>query len=222
MSPVVEPGNEIELIAKTGGEVVRGLADESGVFKPTQEFGEYVAMSIHVSRYPKLVERTLRAAKKIQDSGLPRHAYGEIPNPLLKAILMGAAEEEDLSMQERWENLLANALTCGSVDVTKAFVIRLGELEPAEAAQLDVWADGMGAMPWSSARFTALGLALDPVGLAHLVSLGLIEQSTEDFQLSGNVHMNPIPPGLPKVGFTAFGWAFVQACREPRESPDGE
>ena len=41
MWEVTEPGQELELFAKTAGEVVGGLADESGVFKPTQQFGRW-------------------------------------------------------------------------------------------------------------------------------------------------------------------------------------
>jgi hypothetical protein len=85
---MVEPGQEIELVANTAGEVVGALADESGVFKPTQEFGEMVAMRLHYRYYPKAVQRALGAAEKIRQSGLPRHACGEVPDPLLRAILV--------------------------------------------------------------------------------------------------------------------------------------
>jgi hypothetical protein len=115
---MTEPGHDIELFAKTAGEVVGALADESGLLQPSKEFGEYVAMRLHYRYLPKLAERAMRAAEKVKQSGLPRYAYGEIPDPLLRAILVGAAEEEDPDLREMWENLLANALTVESVDVT--------------------------------------------------------------------------------------------------------
>ena len=164
---MVEPGNEIELFSKTAGEVVGALADESGVFKPTRELGEMVAMRLHYRYYPKAVERALGAAEKIKQSGLPRHAYEAIPDPLLRAILVGAAEEEDPSMQERWENLLVNALTVGSMDVTKAFVKVLNDLEPAEAAQLDAWAEETKEHDWQRTRFPVTDARL---GMAALDS----------------------------------------------------
>jgi len=58
---VVDPGNEIELYAKAAGEIVGALVDESGVFKPTQQLGETVAMRLHNRYYPTVVNCTLCA-----------------------------------------------------------------------------------------------------------------------------------------------------------------
>jgi hypothetical protein len=80
------------------------------------------------------VDRAIRAAQKIRQSGLPPRAFVEEPDPPLRAILVHGAEEENPSMQERWENLPANAVTVGSAEVRKAFVAVLDELEPEEAA----------------------------------------------------------------------------------------
>ena len=52
-------------------------------------------MRLHYRYYPKVVERALGAAEKIRRSGLPPRAYGAVPDTLLRAILVGAAEEED-------------------------------------------------------------------------------------------------------------------------------
>jgi hypothetical protein len=120
---------------------VKALAEESGALEPVKEYGEYIARSFHYRHYPKLVARAQSAAEKIRQSGLPRRAFEEIPDPLLRAILVNGAEEDDPSMQERWENLLANAATVGDAEVRRAFPNVLSELEPSEAAQLEKYAD---------------------------------------------------------------------------------
>ena len=217
---MAEPGNEIELYAKAAGEIVGALADESGVFKPTQQLGEMVAMRLHYRYYPKVVERALAAADKIEKSGLPRHAYAAIQDPMLRAILVSAAEEADGDMQARWENLLANALTVGSVDVTKAFVRVLSELEPAEAAQLDSWADATEAHGWQHTRFPLTDARLKMSSLDHLVTLGLAEFPRDAVTFPGFVSIDR--GNITDVVFTAFGWELVQACREPVVSPDPE
>lgn len=203
-APAAEPGNEIELYAKTAGEIVGALADESGVLKPTQQLGEMVAMRLHYRHYPKVVERALAASEKIKRSGLPRRAYEEIPDPLLRAILVGAAEDVDPTMQARWENLLANALTVGSVDVTNAFVRVLDDLEPAEAAQLDAWADATGEHGWQHTRFPLTDARLGMPSLDHLVGLGLVEFPRSAITLPGFVNIDR--GGITEVVFTAFGW----------------
>ncbi len=214
---MTEPGQELELFAKTAGEVVGALADESGVFKPTQQFGEMVAMRLHYRYYPKVVERALGAAEKIRRSGLPPRAYGAVPDTLLRAILVGAAEEEDPSMQERWENLLANALTDESTDVRKAFPDVLGQLEPAEAAQLEAWADATEEHGWRRTRFPVTDARVGMAGLDHLVSLGLTEFPRQAPTVPGFVSVDR--DSISDVVFTAFGWEFVQACRAPSKTP---
>lgn len=215
---MVEPGQEIELLAKTGGDVVRALADESGLLKPPKEFGEYVAMRLHYRYLPKLAERAMRAAQKIKQSGLPQHSYGEIPDPLLRAILVGAAEEEDPDLQEIWENLLANAFTAGSARVTKAFVRTLGELEPEEARQLDTYArkaeEGGG---YQATAFKLLEAEVGLGGLDHLVGLGLLDYVYAAPTTLGFI--NVTRASITDVMFSAFGWEFVRACRPPAKAP---
>jgi hypothetical protein len=78
----------------------------------------------------RLVDESLWAA-------LPEHAYSQLDDKLLQAILEGGAKEADESMQDRWANLLANAMTSRSAEVPRALPTMLGELEPAEASMLD-------------------------------------------------------------------------------------
>ena len=84
---MIEPGQEIELAVKAAGEIAGALAEESGALEPVREYATYIASRIYYRHYPKLVDRALRAAEKIRRSGLPHRAFGEIPDPLLRAIL---------------------------------------------------------------------------------------------------------------------------------------
>jgi hypothetical protein len=52
-------GDEIELAAKTSGEVVAALAEESGALAVPQEYASYIAARIHLRHYPALIERAM-------------------------------------------------------------------------------------------------------------------------------------------------------------------
>jgi Abortive infection alpha len=133
-------GEEVELATKTAGEVVAALAETSGVTLVPKEYASYIAARVHYRHYPKLVERALRTAEKIKAAGLPAHAYSALDDPLLTAILEGVAEEEEGSLQQVWENLLANVLTDSSAEVRRAFPRILRELDPQDVRLLDHFA----------------------------------------------------------------------------------
>jgi hypothetical protein len=212
-----QPGTDIELFAKTTGEVVKALAEESGSLEPVKAFAEYLASSVHYRYYPRVAERAMRAAEKIRASGLPRRAFDEVPDPLLRAILVHGAQEDEPTMQERWENLLANVLTIDSADVKKGFVTVLDDLEPAEAAQLDKYADETTPEAFRVTRFPIPYAEVDVAGLDNLVRLGLLDY----------VGTFGTPPGpstvvydrslYREVMFTEFGFEFVRACRAPAQ-----
>jgi len=113
------PGDDIQLVAKTTGEVVKALAGESGGLEPVKAYAEYIRGIVHYRHYPKLVAQAMAAAEKMERSGLPRRPFSEISDPLLRAILVSAAEEAEPTMQQGWENLLANAVTVGPADVKR-------------------------------------------------------------------------------------------------------
>lgn len=106
-----------QVIGETAGALAEALADKSGALEPARQVFTYIAESIHYSLYPRLVERALGAAAKIEASGLPRRAIPAVRGRLLRALLQGAAEEDEPDLQELWENLLANALTDGGREV---------------------------------------------------------------------------------------------------------
>jgi hypothetical protein len=132
-------GDEIELAAKTSGEVVAALAEKSGALAVPQEYASYIAARIHLRHYPALIERAMAVAVKLQAMGLPRRAFSALGEPLLTAILEGMAEETNPDLQEAWENLLANTLTERAADVRRGFPDILRRLDPKEARVLDHW-----------------------------------------------------------------------------------
>jgi hypothetical protein len=213
---VSEVDDGIKLAAETSGAVVKALAEESGALAPVKAYGDYIAASIHLRHDPNLVARAMAAAEKIQRSGLPRRAFAEVPDPLLRAILMNAAEEDEPTMQERWENLLSNAVTSGSADVKRAFPNVLSELEPAEAAQLEKYADETSADTLDTKTFPAADADVGLGGLDNLVRLGLLDYGRSTTLYPGSVTLDR--SSISYVSFTRFGWEFVQACRAPRRS----
>jgi len=210
-------GEEVELAAKTTAEVVTALTEASGALGPPQEFWGALTSGIHYRFYPRVVKQAMAAAEKIEQSGLPRRAYAEIPDRLLKAILEGGSIEDDGSMQERWANLLANGLTESRAAVHTDFPRVLGELEPVEAATLDLLAD---RLPFSHSpeghefqpeEIESVGIS--GPNLDNLVRAGLLRYTRKMDTTVGTI----TDAGLTVSGatFTDFGWAFVQACREP-------
>jgi len=209
-------GEEIELAAKTTGEVVAALAEASGALGPPQEFWEAMTFGIHYRFYPRVIKQAMAAAKKIERSGLPRRAYSEIPDRLLKAILEGGSLEDDESMQARWANLLANALTKSSVDHRAAFPTILSELEPREAATLDRLASQVrhGAYRMTLGAFEFTQTERGRTELGNLNRLELVESvRTMPTTLD---EISEEKAQIKSVRFTDLGWAFVQACRTPQ------
>lgn len=212
---------EIELAAKTSAEVVAALADASGALGPPQELWGAITSGLHYRFYPRLIKQALMAAEKIRASGLPRSAYGAVPDRLLKGILEGGSLEEDESMQERWANLLANALTTGSPEVRRAFPTILGEIEPAEAAHLDMFADEVDPGDvFARTRRMESFKGLHPGGVGNLVRLRLLDYVRTMPNTAGKITDDG--SGIFGVKFTRLGWVFVQACRSPASSDDRE
>jgi hypothetical protein len=206
---------EIELIAKTSGEVVGALAEESGALALPREYATYFATRVHLRHYPKLIERAMATAEKINASGLPRRAFSALDEPLVTAILEDMAEETEPALQDLWENLLANELTEGSAEVRRAFPRILGELDPEDAHVLDHFA-----------RQTSDDRALldrvdmvdpgerDELALDNLTRVELL-RAIRFFQLSMGT-LSDAEALVTGYTFTELGWAFVKACHAPQ------
>jgi hypothetical protein len=212
-------GEEIELAVKTTGEVVAALADRSGALAVPREYAEYVVSRIHYRHYPKLVQRAIEVAEKIKASGLPRHAqrlFG-INDPLLTAILEGAAEEEEPSLQEIWENLIANALTEQAAAVRRAFPRILQELDPRDAQVLQHYASETSDERVFVEKFTTMPGERDGALLGNLSRLGLLAPLRQQSASPRSALVGQ--DNIVGYVFTELGWAFVKACRAPSAIP---
>jgi hypothetical protein len=205
---------EIDLAAKTTGAVAGALVGESGALEPARAYADAITSTIHYRFYPRVIRQAMAAAEKIRRSGLPRRAYTEIPDKLLRAILENGALETDESMQERWANLLANAGTEGPTEIKAAFPSILRDLDAVDAATLDQFAERTSAKRFLVDKFTNVLGKRDSASLDNLTRLGLLR------------YIRSMPTTLDKISdreatidgvvFTELGWAFVQACREPQ------
>jgi hypothetical protein len=213
-------GEDLELAAKASAETITALAEASGALGPSQEVWGALTSGIHYRFYPRVIKQAMAAAEKIRESGLPTRAYSEVSDRLLRAILEGGAMEGDEAMQERWANLLANALTEGAAEVHPAFPAILAEIEPSEAALLDRWASMLSSTSYSASKLSHLDDTVGPGGSDNLVRLRLLDYSSGlPMTISDGLVLNTST--IAGSRFTWLGWAFVQACRSlpPQSMP---
>ena len=203
-------GDEIDLAAKAIGESVGALAEQSGALGPVRELSEWITSFIHYRRQPALARLLMRTAEKVRATGIPPRA---VDDKRLRAILDGASMEDEPSMQERWENLLANALTTDESAVPASFAAILVELEPAEAFELDRLVEDQGRAPFS----VGLLEPLETRRFENLERLGLLGKVYE-------ISVEGIPMAMPtpikyKLVVTQLGYELVTACRAPPPTP---
>lgn len=208
---------EIELAAKTSGEVVAALADQSGALALPREYTEYIAARIHYRHYPKLIERAMAAAEKIRESSLPVRAYSALNDPLLTAILEGGAEEEDPSMQTLWENLLAKAVTENSDEIRRAFPHILRELDPKDAQLLDHWSRKTADDTFMVTQFEQMPGERDGIALDNLARLELMRPVKRMPTTVGSISDDAST--ITGYAFTELGWTFTKACQAPQGNP---
>ena len=208
---------EIELIAKTSGEVVGALAEESGALALPREYATYFATRVHLRHYPKLIERAMSAAEKINASGLPRRAFPALDEPLLTAILEGMAEETEASdLRDLWENLLANELTEGSAEVRRAFPRILAGLDPKDARLLDHFARQTSEETVGVDRVDTMPGERDGVALDNLARVELLRPIRFFSPSMGT--LSDAGATITGYAFTELGWTFVKACRAPQSA----
>ncbi len=198
---------------------VQALADATGLFGPVRELAMWATDLIRYQRVPFQAKLLMRAAKKVEDSGCPPCG---VEDKLLRAVLEDGAMEDDASMQERWANLLANAITSGTAEVRRAFPGILSEIEPAEATWLDAFADEVGPRPFFEATRSREknSYKIHLGGVSNMVRLGLLDYMRR--MPNTTSHITDDGSNIFGVKFTTLGWLFVQACREPRLQPGGD
>jgi hypothetical protein len=207
-------GEEIELAAKVAGESIEALAKASGVLGPVKALADYLSAKIYYRHLPNLAAEATKAAKMIEALGLPRAA---VPDKLVLSILEEGAREDDESMQERWANLIANAATVGTAEVRAAFPRILSELEPGEAAKLNLLASLVEQAGDRGAAVMADVLRVDESGrteLDNLNRLGLLHYVRKMPATTGSISDEDAT--IEGVKITDLGWTFLLACRTPQ------
>jgi hypothetical protein len=168
---------------------------------------------IRYRRAPYQARLLMSAAEKIRESGLPPRA---VEDKLLRAILEDGPMEDDEDMRNRWANLLANAGT-GLAGVRAACPKILSELEPVEAAALDMLVDKTSFQTFRAERYSlrdleSTGIRID--GLDNLVRLGLLRYTRTMPTTTGRIDDGAAT--TTGAMLTDLGWEFVQACSAPR------
>lgn len=105
--------------------------------KPSKEIGGMLTDTVKYWRFSNQLKILEKSQKKMENAGLnPK----EIPLKIIVPFLEGCSLEEDISMQEKWSNLLQDALTSDNQDKAPytSFIEILKQLTPIEAKLLDI------------------------------------------------------------------------------------
>jgi hypothetical protein len=140
---------------------------------PIKQLADYLTTRIYYRCLPALAREATLAAETIERLGLSRSA---VEDPLVLRILEEDSREDDPGMQARWANLLANALTESHAEAHAAFPGILGELQPVEAATLDVLVGDRTPLTFRAERWSIRGL-IEIEGFDNLTRLGLLRYS---------------------------------------------
>jgi hypothetical protein len=201
---------EVELAVGSIEAALTVFVRESGALGPIRELSDWVSSFIHYRRQAALAKVVNEAAERVRELGLPIAA---VQDKLLREVLEGGSMEDDNDMRTRWANLLANSVTAGGVSVRRAFPGILSELEPADALLLDELAETLRTRdpPILDVRQATIA---QRTSLDNLVRLELMRYAG-DTPTFANGKRDPDAKSS-EVTLTAFGLAFLQACRKPQ------
>jgi hypothetical protein len=224
ISPEIELTKEgIKAAAETAKNFLEKL-----VGPPIEELGGLLADQVRFYRFKNQIRILLKAQEFLRKAGVnPKR----VPLKTLVPILEEGSLEEDEFMSVKWASLLATAADPNSkISVQPSFPEVLKELSPKEALILDKIYDMVVSLPipreeWPSRGAIASSLkqvlqlsdeefeiAIDNLFrlrlcLAPSTKLEFIDHLEHRFQLQ----MKNI------ICLTDFGFAFVSACRWPKE-----
>jgi anti-sigma factor RsiW len=202
---------EIELAGKAIEAVTGVLVEQSGLLGPVRQRAEFLTKRLYYRQLPALTREATMAAEAIAASGLPRAAVND---PLVLRILEEGSWADDVDMQQRWANLLANALTESAAEVHPAFSKVLGELTPIEAATLEFIAgDYLLDVPVPE-HMCRERTGISRTGTDNLVRLGLLHYNRVQPTTWGA--LDDVKATIEGVMLSEFGQALVRACRTPQ------
>lgn len=214
-------------VTKLEGEIEASKEEAEGflngiVPNSIKELGGILTDTVKYWRFKNQVSIIKKAKNVLDENNLSKQ---NVPLRTLVPLLEGASLEEKESMQARWANLLANAVS-GAMDVTPSYVEILKELSPVEVLLLDKLYDEASKEPDYRKR---LSLNFDKQKICAWLSI-----SSEKFDLiienlfRLNLCRMPGSTGMTfgenmRVAvnttdlfeFTATGFDFVKACKEP-------
>lgn len=98
-----------------------------------RDAGGILSDNVRFWRWQNQVSIVKKVKEKIEQSGLPKQ---QIPLKILVPILEHSSLEEDSELQEKWANMLANAIS-GSKEISPNYVAILSELSSVEVGLLD-------------------------------------------------------------------------------------
>jgi len=204
--------------------------------EPSAEIGRYLGDFVREHRHKNLIAILQRAERRLADAGVSPQ---QVPPKIICPLLESGSLEEDLELQERWANLIANAahpreqaevlplfgeilagLTADQARFLDAYYAGGWEIDPAivrtllpESLLRSLYAEVNRLAPlpsWGYVERKRFGLALDQLSRAQLI-VGY------DLTVRASQH----GPGAPeyaserKHSQTHLGISFVCACRPP-------
>ncbi|EKE15901.1 MAG: hypothetical protein ACD_11C00078G0002 [uncultured bacterium] len=169
-------------------------------------------------RWSNQISIIKKAQAKIETSGLTKK---QIPLKVLVPIIQNSSLEQEENMQDKWANMLANAVT-GNVEVSPNYAAILNELSPIEVAILDKIYQEVNkeadyqkrkALQFDAAKLKSiLNVTEEKMDLIieNLFRLNLLQSPAGQGVMLGNF---PFALRTTKVfEFTTLGYEFVRAC----------
>lgn len=98
-----------------------------------RDAGGILSDNVRFWRWQNQVSIVKKVKEKIEQSGLPKK---QIPLKVLIPILEHSSLEEDSDLQDKWANMLANAIS-GNKEISPNYVAILSELSSVEVGLLD-------------------------------------------------------------------------------------
>lgn len=187
-----------------------------------KQSGGILSDTVRFWRWKNKVSIISKTQKVLEKNGLGKQ---KVPLKILVPLLEGASLEEEESMQVRWANLLANAVS-GSVEVTPSYVEILKELSPTEVLLLDRLYSEASSEPDYKERLTRvfdkqkicawLSISSEKFDLMieNLFRLNLCRMPGSTSMTFGE-NMRVAVHTTDRFEFTTTGFYFVKTCKEP-------
>jgi len=184
------------------------------IFGPaSKELGLVAGNLVRYFRINNAATLHQKTLKKLNEKGI-EDSHGTIPLSLGIPLIEKASICEDPTLQEKWANLLANALDPKTAEnVRRSSIDILDSLDPLDARILDwIPSQGWGQM-LGEVRISLMVNELEEqkehieVSLLNLIRLGLVERAAVKSKTGKEDYCYQL---------SAFGAKFLKACSAPR------